>query len=81
MVQVQNILFTIFWALSILSAFNTAELCDRLERHRHCFIKRFYQLVQVQHVQVSSSSFKFYLVTHNTYYVHFITSVVTEEIL
>ena len=23
---------------------------------------------------------KFYLVTHNTYYVHFITSVVTEEI-
>ena len=33
-------LFTIFWALSILSAFNTAELCDRLERPRHCFIKR-----------------------------------------
>ena len=25
-------LSTIFWALSILSAFNTAELCDRLER-------------------------------------------------
>ena len=24
---------------------------------------------------------KFYLVTHNTYYVHFITSEVTEEIL
>ena len=25
-------LFTIFWTLSILSAFNIAELCDRLER-------------------------------------------------
>ena len=32
-------LFTIFWALSILSAFNTAELCDRLERPIHCFVK------------------------------------------
>ena len=32
--------FTICWALSILSAFNTAELCDRLERPRHCLIKR-----------------------------------------
>ena len=29
-------LFTIFWALSILSA----ALCDHLERPRHCFIKR-----------------------------------------
>ena len=28
-----------------------------------------------------SNQIKFYLVTHNTYYVHFITSVVTEEIL
>ena len=28
-----------------------------------------------------SIQIKFYLVTHNTYYVHFITSVVTEEIL
>ena len=33
-------LFTIVWTLSILSAFNTAELCDRLERPRLCFIKR-----------------------------------------
>ena len=29
----------------------------------------------------SINQIKFYLVTHNTYYVHFITSVVTEEIL
>ena len=32
-------------------------------------------------VQIKSNQIKFYLVTHNTYYVHFITSVVTEEIL
>ena len=31
--------------------------------------------------QIKSNQIKFYLVTHNTYYVHFITSVVTEEIL
>ena len=31
--------------------------------------------------QINSNQIKFYLVTHNTYYVHFITSVVTEEIL
>ena len=30
---------------------------------------------------IKSNQIKFYLVTHNTYYVHFITSVVTEEIL
>ena len=29
--------------------------------------------------QIKSNQIKFYLVTHNTYYVHFITSVVTEE--
>ena len=33
-------LFTVFWTLSILSAFNTAELGDRLERPRYCLIKR-----------------------------------------
>ena len=31
--------------------------------------------------RVKINQIKFYLVTHNTYYVHFITSVVTEEIL
>ena len=37
--------------------------------------------LRVLDFQIKSYQIKFYLVTHNTYYVHFSTSVVTEEIL
>ena len=44
------------------------------------FLKFWAQTKDIQ-VLIKSNQIKFYLVTHNTYYVHFITSVVTEEIL
>ena len=39
------------------------------------------QIMSAEKLVTLSNQIKFYLVTHNTYYVHFITSVVTEEIL
>ena len=38
-------LFTMFCILSMLSAFNMTVLCERLERSRHCLIRRPSELV------------------------------------
>ena len=39
------------------------------------------EVPRVINIDQSINQIKFYLVTHNIYYVHFITSDVTEEIL
>ena len=48
----------------------------------HDLCDQSYDLCDQSYVlQIKSNQIKFYLVTHNIYYVHFITSDVTEEIL